>query len=217
MADPTPPANDIRIITDQLAALSRRVSDLERPSGTQNFQAVANLQIALNELAAQQATLEAQQNTLEAQQLELGDTVGDLAATVAFLQGQTVYAANAGGMGGVRTGSVGINYESYSGTYDCSLSVTTGASGKLLISTGAVVLSSGGGAGVGPEIVGVLLPSHPHSMFVGGGPTAGASRTFLASLTANTTYTIRSRRWWYGSTSQTVLYENSTLAVTRLG
>lgn len=177
-----------------------------------------NMASSLEVLAGQITDLAAQQQLLKDQQVALQVQQNTLTSTINFLSSQTLYDQKGGSSGGSKggLGAGDFAYESFSGTYDCSLSVTTADSGKLLISVGAAITASGGGAGVGPEIVGVSSPTFVDSATAGDGAAVGASRSVVVSLAANTTYTVRTRRWWYGTTSQFVSYQAASLVVTRL-
>lgn len=186
---------------------------------TQSVQAQnRNTASSLEVLATQITTLSAQQSELQAQQVALASQQAALTGTINFLSNQTTYDQKTTSSGGSR-GSLGAGayaYESLDGTYDCSLSVTTAASGKLLISVGGAITSSGGGAGIGPEISGVSLPTFTDSATAGDGAAVGASRSTVVTLSPNTNYTVRTRRWYYGTTAQFVSYQAASLVVTRL-
>lgn len=155
-----------------------------------------------------QAELRAQQDVLASQQ-------ASIIATQNFLLTQTVGDQKSATISGTYTGSASYNYMSLDGTHDCSLSVTTGQSGKLLISVGAAITSLEGSAGVGPEIVGVSLPTNTNSASGSNGVT-GASRTTLFTLSPNTTYTVRTRRWYFGAVTQFAAWQDSNITITRL-
>lgn len=175
-----------------------------------------NTASSLSVIAKQITELEQAQAAIEATQVQIIAAQAAITATTNFLSTQTLYDQCIGVSGGSKSGVSGIVYEGFNGTYDCSISVTTASSGKLLISAGAAVTSSGAGAGVGPEIVGVSLPDFTDSAAAGEGGVVGASRSRLFSLSANTTYTVRTRRWYTGSSAQFVSYQDASLVVTRL-
>ena len=182
----------------QLSALSQELAGQNRNTAS----SLALLADQVRNLAEQQTALEVQQEVLQ--------------GTIDFLTTQTLYDQKPGVSGGSRPGVGAYDYEAFDPTYDCSISVTTAASGKLLISTGGAITSSGGGAGIGPEVVGGSLPDFTTSASAADGAGVGASRNTLVTLSPFTTYTVQTRRWWYGGSAQFVSYQAASLVVTRL-
>lgn len=204
MADPTPPPDDIRALVDEIRRLEGRVRDLERPTGTQRNRVVEEVQAAVAELQAQQATLVAQQATLLAQQnFLLTQVAGDSRST------QTSYTGSASG----------TTWQGFNSTYNCELTVSTGAAGKLIIIANATFggIGSGGFGGLlGIEIVGVVSPTFPgpYSSLVSNA-SAGGVRAVVAGLAANTSYTVRTRHGYDGVGSGTALWRDQTLVILR--
>ncbi|WP_279367328.1 hypothetical protein [Microbacterium testaceum] len=64
MADPSPSRDGLAQIADQINALWRAIGELKAPSGTQQANAVAQLEAAVIELQAQQAQITAQQEVI---------------------------------------------------------------------------------------------------------------------------------------------------------
>lgn len=208
-----------RTLETTTANNSQSIEVLAQSAQAQNRNTASSLEVLaqqITSLSAQQEELQSQQAELEAQQVALSSQQAALTGTINFLSTQTSYDQKLGTSGGSRGGVSGIAYESLDGAYDCALTVTTAGSGKLLISVGAAVTSSGAGAGVGPEIVGVSLPDFTDSATAGENGVVGASRTIVATLSPNTTYIIYTRRWWYGSAPQFASYQAASLVVTRL-
>lgn len=195
-----------------ITIIGQEVQSLNRNTAS-SLSVVANQIVQLQEA---QAAIELTQAQIIAAQADITAAQASITATTNFLSTQTLYDQCIGVSGGSKSGVSGIVYEGFNSTYDCSISVTTASSGKLLISAGAAVTSSGAGAGVGPEIVGVTLPDFTDSAAAGEGGVVGASRSRLFSLSANTTYTVRTRRWYTGSSAQFVSYQDASLVVTRL-
>lgn len=177
-----------------------------------------NIASSLSVMAGQIERVVEQQEELEAQQIALAAQNATLQSTIAFLSTQTLYDQRSGVSGGSVPGVGGgsFAYYSYDPTYDCEITVTTAASGKLLLSAGGAISSSGGGAGIGPEVVGGSLPDFTTSATAGNDAAVGASRSILVTVAPNTTYTVRTRRWYYGESAQFVSYQAASLVVTRL-
>lgn len=178
----------LRLGGDQYADLARRITDIEAVQATQVAQAVT--------LSAQQATLSAQ---------------------VTFLQTQSVADSRTNTSSFTGSNS-GTNWSGFDGTYDPAVTVTTGASGKLNILGSGLVAASGLGGILGVEIVGIYGPTWP-GPFAGYvlGATAPGTFASIASLAANTAYTVRMRRGRSENTTGVVLWGYLSLTVTRLG
>lgn len=177
-----------------------------------------NTASSLSVLANQVTAVQEAQAAIEVTQAQIIAAQADIVATTNFLSTQTLYDQK-GGVSGGSVGGLGAGayaYEGFDGTYDCIINVTTAASGKLLIASGGAITSSGGGAGIGPEIFGVSLPTFTDSATAGNGAAVSASRTIVATLSPNTPYAIRTRRWYYGTTAQFVSWQAASLVVTRL-
>lgn len=196
MADPTPAGDGLDPIVEALRSNQKQTRELGTASGTQRARAVERLEELLEELQG---------------------VVDQQASQIAFLQTQTVGDQRIGVSGGSKPGVAGYAYQDLDLAFDCQVSVTTGASGKLIVAAGGAVTASGAGAGIGPHVIGGALPDFSNSAAAGEGSVVGASRTVLFSLAPNTAYTINTRRWFYGGTAQFVSFQNASLVVTRLG
>lgn len=172
--------------------------------GAQNRATAASLQ----ELSRQLAAISQAQTEIEAAQ-------SGILATQNFLLNQTQYGEKTGGSGGVRGATGGITLEAYDSGQDVSLSVTTSSTGILAVTVSSLLVSFGSTAGCGVEVVGVSSPDLFKSVSVRDA-TLSASRQSLLTLSPNTTYTIRSRRWYDGP-GGTVAYSYSGLTVTKVG
>lgn len=197
------PVGDIEFLRSEISRIDRLLGELTAPSSGQINKQLAALEATQATLTSQQATLTSQQATLSAQ--------------VTFLQTQSV--ADSRTNTSSYTGSnSGTNWNGYDGTYDPAVTVTTGASGKLNILGSGLVAASGLGGALGVEIVGVYGPTWP-GPFAGYvlGATAPGTFASIASLAANTTYTVRMRRGRSENTTGVVLWGYLSLTVTRLG
>lgn len=197
--------------------VENRVTSLEVSTGV-NSQGLAgqnrNTASSLSVIAQQIEAIQSAQQALEGVQATLAEQVEDLAAQTLFLQTQTVGDQKFSTSGGTPPGTPGYTYENYDPAFDCSVTVTTGTSGQLLISTGAAMTAAAGAVGIGYQLLGGALPTFSNSATSGSNGVVGASRTILASLAANTTYTILTRRWHNASIS--VQWQDCNLTVTRL-
>jgi hypothetical protein len=172
--------------------------------GAQNRATAASLQ----ELSRQLTAISDAQTAIENAQ-------ANIVSTQDFLLNQTQYGQNSATYSATAPSAGIISLYSYDGTYDVSLSVTTSSTGKLSITVGSVVLGLDT-AGVGVEIVGVSTPDYFSSVFVSNG-VLSASRTFQTTLSGNTSYTVRTRRWYLGSGGGSVSYQSQALSVTKVG
>ncbi|WP_341935348.1 hypothetical protein MRBLWO14_000995 [Microbacterium sp. LWO14-1.2] len=195
--DPTPNRGgpDAALLA-QIEGIKQRLDEIENPSGTQRAQAVKKLQDAV---AAQQQLLTAQ------------------AAQLAFLQTQNVFDSRATLLPWSGSNS-GVTWFPYQADYNAAVTVTTGASGVLVISTSA--LMSGGGATsavIAVEIAGVSGPTAPAPgmLMVGGTTSLTSSSTFRVQLAGNTTYTILTRHGANGTGSGSCIWGYQALSVTR--
>lgn len=64
MADPSPPRSDLQQLVDEIASLRRAVDELRAPTGTQQYNAVSALQLAVAALQEQQTQITAQQEVI---------------------------------------------------------------------------------------------------------------------------------------------------------
>lgn len=139
----------------------------------------------------------------------------EILATQTFLQTQSVF----GSLGTVTNftgpGGGGAQWTAFNGTYDVSLSVTTSASGRVLVTPAAMLTGGGGASLLGVEVVGVTAPSWPSAYVLASSDgTSTGSRTFEFALAGNTTYTIRNRRGF--ENSGIGLWGYQSLTVTRI-
>jgi len=77
MADPSPSRDGLAQIADQINALWRAVGELKAPSGTQQANAVAQLEAAVVDLQAQQAQIVAQQEQITVLVSDLDERITD--------------------------------------------------------------------------------------------------------------------------------------------
>lgn len=183
----------------------------------QNVQSLnRNTASSLEVLATQIRAVEAAQEEIEQAQADIVATQAEITQTTNFLSTQTVYSAKSteDTYAGTPGGTVWMGFDS---TYDCSVSVTTGPAGRLLIMASANLMAGGGVNGLmGIEVVGQVGPSVP-STFTSyvTDSVAGVTRVAVFSGSANTTYTVRIRRGVQGSTGGAAVWAVQTLAVTR--
>lgn len=205
---------------DRVLALESGLEIVTQSVQGQNRNAASSLAVIaaqVQKIADQQETLIAQQAELASQQAQLSSQQATLTATVNFLATQTV--SDSKDTSDFYSGSPGgLSWMGYNATFDCAVAVTTGSAGRLVIQASSNLLSSGLAAIIGIEIVGITGPSWPgpYSMAVTAtsAAAAGSSRTVLAALAPNTTYTVRLRRGVSG-TSGDVQWGSQTLVVTR--
>lgn len=199
-------------------AVEDRVTTLELATGS-NAQGLAgqnrNTASSLSVIAQQLDAIQQTQAELQQAQTELANQQDQILATTTFLSTQTE--SDSKSTLSQETTS-GTGWMGFNSTYDCSISVTTGSAGRLLIQASATLLSSGLTSILGIEIVGVTGPTYPgpYSTYVStlSSASSGVSRSVVASLSANTTYTVRLRRGWDGG-SGVVMWRDQTLVVTR--
>ncbi|MDQ1111138.1 putative transcriptional regulator [Microbacterium testaceum] len=77
MADPSPSREGLAQIADEINALWRAVGELKAPSGTQQANAVAQLEAAVADLQAQQAQIVAQQEQITILVSDLDERITD--------------------------------------------------------------------------------------------------------------------------------------------
>lgn len=162
----------------------------------------------------QYADLARRVTEMEAIALSQAGIIATQDAQIAFLNSQTVNQSK--GTGTSYTGpNTLVTWQAFNATWDCSVAVTTAASGQIVIQ-GSMSIASGGFTGLlGIEIVGVVGPAYP-SEFSAWASVGTASRGLVASLAPNTAYTIRLRRGIDGSASGTVTWGYQSLIVTKL-
>lgn len=200
-----------RALETDVAGTKKALEIVGQNIGAQNRATAASLQ----ELSRQLTAISQAQTGIEATQASILATQASILATQNFLLNQTQYGQNSATYSATAPSAGSISLYSYDGTYDVSLSVTTSSTGKLSITVGSVVLGLDT-AGVGVEIVGVSTPDYFSSVFVSSG-VLSASRTFQTTLLGNTTYTIRTRRWYLGSGGGSVSYQSQALSIAKIG
>lgn len=173
----------------------------------QNRNTASSLQVIASQIEAIQAT-----------QLQIQQAQSDIIATTNFLSTQTV-ASSKSTLSQYVGSTTSLTWESFDSTYDCSVSVTTGSAGRLLIQGSATLLSSGTTSILGVEVVGQVGPAYPgpYSTYVStlSAASSGVTRAVVFSGSANTTYVVRLRRGRDGSGSGTAMWRDQTLVVTR--
>lgn len=162
--------------------------------------------------------LASQIKAVERAQDEIRNAQAAIIATTTFLSTQTV--SDSKSTLSQYTGTTSsITWESFDGTYDASVSVTTGSAGQLLIQGSATLLSSNTTSILGIEVVGQVGPSYPgpYSTYVStlSAASSGVTRVVVFGGSANTTYTVRLRRGRDGSGSGAAMWRDQTLVVTR--
>jgi len=174
-----------------------------------------NTASSLSVIANQITQLEQAQAAIEATQAQIIAAQADITATTNFLSTQIVSDSNST-VDNFTGSHSGITWEPFSATFDCSVNVTTGPAGKLLIQASANLTGGALTALLGIEIVGVLGPTYPgpYSTYVTDG-SAGVSRVVTAGLSPNTAYTVRLRRGIDGNTTGLTIWRDQTLSVTR--
>lgn len=193
-----------REVENRVVSTESAIEALQQGLSGQNRNAASSLSVIAQQLDAIQQT-----------QAELANQQDQILATTNFLLTQTVSDSKTTLSQEITSGTGWMGFNS---TYDCSVSVTTGPAGRLLIQGSATLLSSGLTSILGIEIVGVTGPTFPgpYSTYVStlSSASSGVSRSVVASLSANTTYTVRLRRGWSGG-SGTAMWRDQTLVVTR--
>lgn len=194
----------VEIVGQQVQSLNRNTAS-----------SLALLADQITKLEEAQEAIEEAQRDIEATQAEIISAQADIVATTNFLSTQTISDSNST-VDSFTGSNSGTTWRAFSGTYDCSVSVTTGSAGKLLIQASANLTGGALTALLGIEIVGVLGPTYPgpYSTYVTDG-SAGVTRVVTASLSPNSTYTVRLRRGIDGSTTGLTIWRDQTLSVTR--
>lgn len=202
-------------------AVEKRTEDTEAGvvAVRQSLQSLnRNTASSLETLANQIQEIEAAQDELEAQQALIQAQQASIIATQTFLATQTVFDSRSSET--TYTGNPGgVAWLPFDGTYDCSLVVTTGGAGRLLIQANSNILVGAMTALLGIEVVGVAGPSvpGPYSTYVSSntGAGAGVSRSMVVGLSSNTTYTVRTRRGLSSTSSGSAVWSSQSLVVTR--
>lgn len=215
-AEPWGRAHDDRVMSleTQMEGLTQSLQGQNRNSAS----SLAVIAAQVQKIADQQQILIDQQATLAAQQAQLTSQQTSLTNTVNFLASQTV-ADSKGTLSQFSGTTNSLTWEGFDGTYDCSVVVTTGSAGKLLIQGSATLLSSNTTSILGIEVVGIVGPSYPgpYSTYVStlSAASSGVTRAVVFSGAANTPYNVRLRRGRDGSGSGAAMWRDQTLVVTR--
>lgn len=212
-AEPWGRAHDDRVLA--LESAMEIVSQSVQGQNRNSASSLAVIAKQIQKIAEQQQTLIDQQAELSAQQAQLSSQQAALTNTVNFLATQTLSDSKASADGYTGSNS-GTTWRGFDGNFDCAVTATTGPGGRLLIQASANLTAGGLTAVIGIQIDGVTGPSFP-------GPyctymtnaSGGVSRTVVATLSPNTTYTVRLRRGINGDTSGSLAWRDQTLSVTR--
>lgn len=183
-SDPRTPVAPEDAIAERVRILEERLYELETPTGTQAYQAVSTLQAAV-------ATL--------------SDTVSQLSAQLSFLSTQETGGANSGNWSYFgNPGSSDPTWVAFDPAYDISVSLTSAASGGLLITPSARLSSLGVGVAVGFDVSwsgGGIAPSFgaSASAFAASGFYITCALPVRVTVPANTLCTVRTRRGVWGT------------------
>lgn len=199
---------------DRVVALESGLESVTQSLQGQNRNTASSLSVIADQvkkIADQQEQIVAQQAALAAQQ-------ASIIATTNFLASQTV-SDSKNTLDQFSGSNSGVNWSGFDSTYDCSVTVTTGSAGKLLIMASATLLSSNLTSILAIEIVGIVGPAYPgeFSTYVStlSAASSGVTRAVVANLLPNTTYTVRTRRGRDGSGTGAAMWRDQTLTVTR--
>lgn len=199
---------------DRVMALESGLETVAQSVQGQNRNTASSLSV----IADQVKKIADQQDQIVAQQAALAAQQASIIATTNFLASQTV-SDSKNTLDQFSGSNSGVNWSGFDSTYDCSVTVTTGSAGKLLIMASATLLSSNLTSILAIEIVGIVGPSYPgeFSTYVStlSAASSGVTRAVVANLLPNTTYTVRTRRGRDGSGSGAAMWRDQTLTVTR--
>lgn len=190
------------------------VEMLQQSVQGQNRNTASSLQV----LAGQIKAVQDAQAAIIVTQAQIQAAQADIVATTNFLSTQTV-ASSKSTLSQYTGTTSSLVWESFDGTYDAAVSVTTGGAGQLLIQGSATLLSSNTTSILGIEVVGQIGPSYPgpYSTYVStlSAASSGVTRAVVFTGSANTTYTVRLRRGRDGSGTGAAMWRDQTLVVTR--
>lgn len=209
-------AHDNRIVEAEasLDQIEQSVQGLNRSTAS-SLTSIARQIEAIQE--AQQALAD-QQAEIVAAQADIVSAQNAITQTTNFLSTQTVYDSKST-LDQYSGSTTSLTWEGFNGTYDCSVSVTTGSAGRLLIQASATLLSGGTTSILGIEVVGQTGPTYPgaYSTYVSAlsAASSGVSRSVVFSGSPNTTYTVRLRRGRDGDGPGAAMWRDQTLVVTR--
>lgn len=150
---------------------------------------------------------------------QLQETVAKLRETVDFLATQSATAVNGGLFSYIGTATSFV----YSATYDCSVTVTSSSTGKLLVTVGGTLTGSnlGKAAILGFEASwaggSIAFVNDLYSDATVDGPATTVARTYAITVPPNTVVTIRTRRGASTSSNQQIIIAAQSLTVTKVG
>ncbi|QDK01317.1 hypothetical protein SEA_WATERT_46 [Microbacterium phage WaterT] len=208
-----------RDVEKRIVATDAEVASLKQFTQAQNRSNASSLEVLAGQIQAveeAQEEIRVAQAAIVAAQADITSTQNSIIATQNFLSTQTVYSAKGteDTWSGTPGGTVWLPFSS---TYDCSVSVTTGSAGRLLIQASANLMAGGGiNTLMGIEVVGQVGPSvpSPFTSYVTDS-VAGVTRVAVFAGSANTNYTVRIRRGVQGGGAGGAVWAVQTLAVTR--
>lgn len=196
-----------RTTEDRIINLDGAIVQVRQGLQSQNRNTASSLEVLAGQIRA-----------VEQAQAEIQAAQADIIATTNFLTTQTV-ADSKSTLSQYAGTTSSLVWESFDSTYDASVSVTTGAAGRLLIQGSATLLSSNTTSILGIEVVGETGPSYPgpYSTYVStlSAASSGVTRAVVFGGSANTTYTVRLRRGRDGSGTGAAMWRDQTLVVTR--
>lgn len=203
-----------RTVETKQESAETSIEMLQQAVQGQNRNTASSLQV----LAGQIKAVQDAQAAIVLTQAQIQAAQVDILATTNFLSSQTV-ASSKSTLDQFTGVTSSLTWESFDGTYDASVSVTTGSAGRLLIQGSATLLSSGTTSILGIEVVGQVGPAYPgpYSTYVTAlsAASSGVTRVVVFTGAANTTYTVRLRRGRDGSGSGAAMWRDQTLVVTR--
>lgn len=190
------------------------VEMLQQSVQGQNRNTASSLQV----LAGQIKAVQDAQAAIIVTQAQIQAAQADILATTNFLSTQT--ASDSRTNSDMFTGShSGTTWWTYNPTYDCSVTLQTGSAGRLLIQATSNLIVGDLTALLGLEVVGQAGPSFPgpYSTYLSSnsGAASGVTRVHVFSGSANTSYTVRTRRGTTGTGSGSTGWSSTSLVVTR--
>lgn len=196
-----------RIAEDRITGLDGSIVQLRQGLQSQNRNTASSLEVLAGQIKA-----------VEDAQAEIRVAQAAIIATTNFLSTQTYSDARSNQDMFTGTNS-GTTWHAFNSTYDCSVTLTTGAAGRLLIQATSNLIVGDLTALLGIEVVGVIGPTFPgpYSTYLSSntGAAAGVSRSVVAQLSANTSYTVRTRRGTLGNATGSTGWASTSLVVTR--
>jgi hypothetical protein len=206
-----------RYVDDELAALVRAA---ERQN-TDGIAGDKGLAASVAGLARSLAAYREQQEQILEAQAGIVANAQALADQVAFLQNASITDTRTTATSASPGASSGISLSSFDGSYDCSVSLTSSSTGRLLVTVGGQLTGSEGvSALVGYEVVidgSVAVSVDWQRAAAAGGGLATTSRTSLIAVPANTPVEVRTRRGWTGASGGVCVWGYQSLIVTKEG